>query len=238
MNAFVLLNVVRNWALAYVFMALWGNAFGQMTFHRTQELRFQVRYMNRDVDALPFSGYLAGMDSMHITELKWYVSNVAFYRNDTLVYKEPNSYHLLDLSNPYSLKWPVYLPMAKVNQVRFTLGLDSALNCAGALDGALDPTLGMYWAWNSGYIQFKMEGTHPLSTARNHRFQFHIGGYRTGESTAQEIRMPINPNTNMVVPLDLRRWLKDIDFANENSVMMPGKEAVELAKKFPLMFVP
>jgi hypothetical protein len=70
--------------------------------------------------------------------------------------------------------------------VAFTIGVDSA-RCTADLSkrtGVLDPAKGgegMYWAWNSGYIFMKIEGTSP-SVARsqgqpNGEFFFHIGGF-------------------------------------------------------------
>ena len=53
-----------------------------------------------------------------------------------------------------------------------------ASNVAGAIGGTLDPINGMYWAWNSGYVNFKIEGTSTLSNARKNAFKFHLGGYQ------------------------------------------------------------
>jgi hypothetical protein len=43
--------------------------------------------------------------------------------------------------------------------IQFNLGLDSLTNVSGALGGDLDPTKGMYWTWQNGYVNFKLQGS-------------------------------------------------------------------------------
>jgi hypothetical protein len=68
--------------------------------------------------------------------------------------------------------------------VRFIIGVDSlkSVSDISQRKGVLDPVggaAGMYWAWNSGYIFVKVEGTSPqapLNAATNERiFQYHTG---------------------------------------------------------------
>jgi hypothetical protein len=104
---------------------------------------------------------------------------------------------------------------------------------SGALDGDLDPTLGMYWAWNSGYIQFKMEGMHSQCNTRRHEFQFHLGGYLPGEATAQYVNFL---SSGLSLQIDLKKWIDFIHFSETNSVTVPGIEAVKLSNQLPLLF--
>jgi hypothetical protein len=71
-----------------------------------------------------------------------------------------------------------------------TLGVDSLHNCSGAQSGALAPENGMFWAWNTGYIFLKMEGTAPASKQPDHLLEYHIGGYRTPNNAIRTVTLP------------------------------------------------
>ncbi len=53
----------------------------------------------------------------------------------------------------------------------------------------LDPTKGMFWTWNSGYLSFKIEGYSPVSTQPAHIIAYHIGGYRSAYNTVWKIKL-------------------------------------------------
>src|ERR1044071_4197029 len=132
--------------------------------------------------------YKINDDSVLITTLKFYISNISFYDGNKQVWKENKSYHLVDISDPNSLKLKLDLPSKiKFTEIKFNLGIDSITNVSGALGGALDPTLGMYWTWQSGYINFKLDGRSSLCNTRNHEFQFHLGGYQYPHSALQTV---------------------------------------------------
>jgi len=71
------------------------------------------------------------------------------------------------------------------------IGTDSITNVSGALDGDLDPIKGMYWAWNSGCINFKLEGTRVISGKKT-PFEYHIGGYNGPQATAMKKSIKID----------------------------------------------
>ena len=72
------------------------------------------------------------------------------------------------------------VPAGNYTGITYTIGVDSLRNTmdvtkrTGNLDIA-GTAQGMYWAWNSGYIFFKMEGTSPQIATSNYRY--HIGLY-------------------------------------------------------------
>ncbi len=116
------------------------------------------------------------------------------------------------------------------------LGVDSATNSAGALRGDLDPIRGMYWAWQSGYINFKLEGTSARCTARKKKFQFHLGGYLPPLQTVQVLTFSRNTaqaaqSKEWLVIVDVREFLAGIDLATLHTVMSPSPDAVRLARK-------
>jgi len=176
-------------------------------------------------------------DTIQIETLKFYISNIELMQGDQVVFQEENSYHLVDASEKASgnihLTIPAKIPFSTVS---FTLGIDSTTNDAGAMGGDLDPTKGMYWTWQTGYINFKLEGTSPRCPARNNRFQFHLGGYAAPSPTAQKIIVPTTSQTGIVVQVDIAAFLAPMDLSKKYRVMIPGMEAMELSKKLSQLF--
>lgn len=68
------------------------------------------------------------------------------------------------------------------------IGMDSIANTSGKLEGVFDPLLGMYWAWNTGYIQLKLTGV-LIQNHQNFPFEYHIGGYRWPHQTHGKIQL-------------------------------------------------
>lgn len=114
----------------------------------------------------------------------------------------------------------------------FHIGIDSATNVSGAMGGDLDPTKGMYWAWQSGYINVKIEGTSSVCNTRNHEFQFHLGGYLPPHYALQTLHFPVKNPQQIQIDIDIQKFLKNIDLARQNHIMSPSKEAVVLSKIF------
>jgi hypothetical protein len=90
----------------------------------------------------------------------------------------------------------------------------------------------MYWAWQSGYINFKIEGTCNKVPARNHEFQYHVGGYAGKDKAIQKVTTIIEASNEQTIYIQLDKFLSGIDMSQQYSIMIPGKEAVQLAKKF------
>ena len=165
-----------------------------------------------------------------IETLRYYVSGVSFYMEGEEVFSEANSYHLIDASSSdkISFKIPTAQPLV-FNQLRFNLGIDSITNISGVRGGDLDPTTGMYWTWQSGYINFKLEGTSKNCPARKNRFQFHLGGYAGGNNCLQQVILKVNNSNNITVRLPLDKLLATVDLTTQHTVMNPCREAVALS---------
>ncbi len=172
-----------------------------------------------------------------ITNFKFYVSNIELYWDEKLQYQESNSYHLVDINSPSSLN--IILNDSKnikFNIIRFNLGIDSITNVSGAMGGDLDPTNGMYWTWQSGYINFKLEGTNTACPTRKNKFTFHLGGYSSTDNSLQKIWLK-TPNTNEIkIKINLDEFFNTIDLKQINSIMIPGKEAVKMSKIVSTLF--
>lgn len=175
-------------------------------------------------------------DTLEIDVLRFYISNIKLQFSDATTFSEPNSYHLIDIENPNSLRIPIAKTSYKtISKVSFSIGIDSLASVSGAMSGDLDPTKGMYWAWQSGFINMKIEGKSSSCKTRKNAFQFHIGGYMKPNYAIRTIELkPIN--SNLEINMDVAELFKSIKLAENNSIMIPGEKAMELADKAVVMF--
>jgi hypothetical protein len=176
-------------------------------------------------------------NDLQIDVLKFYISNIQFLNKGKVVLGEKNSAYLID----FSLKVPIQFIVnnesnIEYDELKFNLGIDSAMNVAGALGGDLDPTKGMYWTWQSGYINFKLEGKSKLCKTRNNEFQFHLGGYQHPNNCIQNLSFPILNSSTINLDLDLKKIFSQINFENLNHLMSPSPEAVSVSKMIAQSF--
>ena len=170
-------------------------------------------------------------DSKVVSKLMFYVSDLQLETKDGEVLKIA-PYYLIDFSNSSSLALEAINPGKKeVKSIQFKLGIDSITNVSGAFGGALDPTKGMYWSWQSGYINFKMEG----KTA-NEDYMLHLGGYASPFGAVQNVVLPVDNSINdILVILPLQEILKEI-LPKHTMVMRPSLEAVSISEKIASSF--
>jgi hypothetical protein len=170
-------------------------------------------------------------DSVVFETLRFYVSELQLLQDSKAVAAMAPRHRLLDLEDAASLTFALAVdPKQSFNKITFQLGIDSLTNVSGALGGDLDPTKGMYWAWQSGYINFKLEGKTPSCPARNHLFQFHLGGYLPPCANLQVVELPVyGVPTEIVIQFALDEFLAQIDMRDTYEVMRPSPKAVQLA---------
>lgn len=171
-------------------------------------------------------------DSVTIETLKFYLTNFTLIKSEKVVWQELESHHLIDASNSRSLLFKFNLRKnIEFDEIQFLLGTDSITNVMGVMGGALDPIKGMYWAWNSGYINFKFEGK-----SNSYPFEFHLGGYQSPHQTVQEIKLKITNTSNINITLNLSDFLNQLNLKTQHKIMSPGKEAQRLSKILATLF--
>ena len=169
-------------------------------------------------------------DNFSINKLQFYISDLRFYSQNKEVLEYHKKYILIDIENENSLK--ISIPSNLMfDQVLFNIGIDEETNKTGAKGGDLDPIHGMYWTWNSGYINFKLEGLYN----NNNEFMFHIGGFMKPYNTLQKVKINKAKEHNNKLELNFDRFLNSLDF-NLDKILSPGKNALKssnmLAKSF------
>jgi hypothetical protein len=129
------------------------------------------------------------------------------------------------------------VPDIKIKKIRFDIGIDSLTSVSENFDGDLDPALGMYWAWNTGYINLKLEGKSSSCTNIKKEFQFHIGGYLPKQNALQKIELEVAESQNIIINVELDRWLDALSLKETNSIMIPGEKALAMARIYKNMFL-
>jgi hypothetical protein len=187
-------------------------------------------------------------DNFTVSKFKYYISNVVLKNADGTVFREKESYHLVDQSkgNNYIITLDS-VPEGTYNGINFVLGVDSARNTSGAQTGALDPAFGMFWSWNQGYIFLMMEGNSPNSTAFNNLLIYHLGGFTVPYNCirnvnpsfgARDLISSAGKTSKIAIKTDLLKMFENpnlIKFA-QTSEAMGGAGAVAIANNCVNMF--
>lgn len=184
-----------------------------------------------------------GADLM-FTKFNYYISNVMLHGDNT--YTEVESYHLVQQDNPNTYAFELdNVPPGNYTGISFIVGVDSMRNVSGAQTGALDPNLGMFWTWSTGYIMAKLEGTSPQSSNTDKSFIYHVGGfagpYNPLRRLNQTFPSAITVNNNMpkvYLHADALLWFtpNKIDVATMPSMMNISKESFQISQNYSAMF--
>jgi hypothetical protein len=183
------------------------------------------------------SFHISEQDSVKITEFRFYISKISFWKSNKQIWIEEESYHLIDLLDDSTHKINLKTPDEMVfDKLEFYLGIDSLTNVSGAMGGDLDPTRGMYWTWQNGYINTKIEGTSNVCKSRKNEFQFHLGGYITPFQCVQKIEMNVDRNEEIQIGVNVEEIIEAIDLAKQTKIMSPSLNAVEISKQMAKCF--
>lgn len=180
-------------------------------------------------------------DTLTFDKIKMYLSKPQFIFKNDLNPEEANSYHLIDIEDLKSQQFSVKNSSRKeIIGLKFNIGVDSLASVSGAMEGALDATNGMYWAWQSGFINFKIEGKSSSCLTRKNKFQFHVGGYLQPYYAMKSVEIPIEKyqisNRLINLKVDFAKLFNEVKLSETNTIMIPGKEAMKLADLTKLIF--
>ena len=178
---------------------------------------------------------------LHVETLKCYVGHIELLdMNKQIIGRDTFSYRLIDFKNSNSLNFSINSNSSYASYVRLTLGVDSITNAAGVHCCALDPANGMYWSWQSGYIQFKLEGKEKDGTALN----LHLGGFSNAYMSSITDDIPIlrmvtggpvlPPNRRsqeVTIHLKLDSFMELVHANKEYSLMSPNNHVQEYMRK-------
>ena len=162
--------------------------------------------------------YPLGNDSISFDELKMYLSDFQFIKSNRK--QIVLGAHLVDAADEKSLLLFPDFPIDGYDSLTFQFGLDSSYHVSASVEGDLDPLKGMYWAWNSGYIQFKCVGNASILPMDDQSFEFHLGGYHQPNKTIVPISLVIQGDRLI---LDLQAFFEQTEpLKTTQRIMIPG----------------
>lgn len=173
-------------------------------------------------------------DSIKFDVIKYYITNIRLSKQGIDVYSDSGKHYLIDLStsNVINIDIPANITY---DSIHFNLGTDSLANTSGAMKGDLDPMHGMYWAWQSGYINVKMEGVSSACKTRKNTFQYHLGGY-LGEHKTQQRLAFYGTKKQFKITISLNEIVNYDTLLNTPEVMSPGVLTVKFMQQFKNAF--
>lgn len=160
--------------------------------------------------------------SVRIDKLRWYVSLPPAGKKGSKAW-------LLDLADSASLDQQMSRPVN--NKISLLFGIDSTIQVGGVGTGALDPLRGMYWTWQTGYVQWKMEGAIRVDGVES-PLELHLGGF-DGATKSQSMLSDylIYPTTNSVIAQwDILPFLAEVVRRKKFGVMSPSPIAREYCR--------
>jgi hypothetical protein len=171
-----------------------------------------------------------------ISKLKYYVSNFCLLTNGALEINK--TVYLIDAAKENTV---IKKNARKIVGISFLVGVDSALHCSGAQNGVLDPLNDMFWTWNNGYVNFKLEGKSVSSSADNNRIEQHVGGYKGEYKTMRKVFLPIDEkyflkNNTITIQMNLDEYWGGIKIAEMPVIATSGALAKKAADNFSKMF--
>ncbi len=217
------------------FLLLFYFAFQNVRAQQTQ-LEVQFLYDGKAIELGNHYNYLPLNDSVSFDALKCYLSQITLIDTKNKRISLAKKHFLVDIENPQScvIKLPNALQIASL---QLTVGVDSTSNAQAIMTGDLDPINGMYWAWQSGFINWKIQGKCTVLQTRNHVFQYHIGGFLPPfQSTRTILLENSNPTKNVKLMIDLSAFLNQVNLLETNEIMSPCQKGTELADLFSSYF--
>lgn len=213
------------------------------------QLKFEAR-----VDANPFNfgtRFTNGFgESYTVKTFKFYIHDIVLKTATGGEFPIGSTVHyFVNFADTSSLRIPLSVSAKEYNSISFKIGVDSTRNFSGAQTGALDPTNGMFWTWNTGYIMAKLEGNSPVSTASNNAFEYHIGGYKAGENVIRSASLSFpsgaglsvteKGNSVITISADINKWFNSthpLRIASNPLCTTPGALAMQYADNYQQLF--
>lgn len=179
--------------------------------------------------------------------LRYYLSNIRLKNDQGQWWEEEDSYHIINASDR-DISLSLDIPEGNYTEIHYLIGVDSVKNFSGAQNGALSPSNGMFWSWQTGYIFLKSEGICPQINSSNQFFIHHIGGFQSPNNAIQTVhhtlpqKLEIKSGSNNKITLEVNvknlydRSENRISIPNLTNIHHPSSNAVRVSNNFPHMF--
>lgn len=194
-----------------------------------QKVNLSFDFRLNDVTIVLKKKYGWMQDSIEFTTLKMYVSNIQL-NDSTKKHKDIENYILLNVEDVATMQYTCE-SKNRFNQLNITFGIDSTLNSRAKFIDALDPLNNMYWTWQSGFINYKIEATVYKKNENLENIVLHLGGYVNPFKTYFTKKYAINNGKNNVqVSIELSKIVEFVLQNNVLKIMSPNVSAVDISK--------
>ncbi len=187
------------------------------------QMHLEVKVMANNEEVILGQPFVVGNQTYELNLIKFYITNLTFLNKGEVVADFSNSPNLVNLEDDSSTVIPVAVP-TNFDEIKFTFGVDSSTNVNGIMTGALDPINGMYWTWQSGYINCKIEGQTVEESRKN--IEYHLGGYLPNQLAAQNIRLAVDSKADLVLEFHIDAILSGLNDKRLFQIMSPGENAM------------
>jgi hypothetical protein len=228
-----------------------NNPSGNAILPGTLNVEFVNKVGSQDLDISGNTNYINSSGEEYSVNLfKYYITNIRLIKPDSSRYYLPETYWLVDASNPLSfLNKLNNVAAGKYIGMEFMIGVDSTTLAKGVQGGALDPSNGMVWSWTTGYVFVKLEGRCPTA-GTDSLYQFHISGYHDYDGTnalrwstvyfnGQSVEVNKSLSTKIQIKTDLEEFFKnpsDLSISDIPFINTPGHLPPLIADNYKDMF--
>jgi hypothetical protein len=174
-----------------------------------------------------------------VEQCKYYISDITVIGEDGKTQLIFSGAHLVDAADSPTLTLNLTTDIAGITKIRFKLGIDSETAAGDVKTGDLDPMLGMFWTWNTGYVFARLEGQSDSARAPAHRYTWDVGGYRTGVNAVREISLSVGGSSPITIKANILHWFDGrhpIHLAQTPICHQPGALAMQLADNYSTLF--
>lgn len=130
-------------------------------------------------------------EMVEFTRYVYYLSNIHLKKKDGSIWKQPQSYHILEIEEDGTADFSISLkgmPEGDYSEISFSIGVDSVMNHSGDQPGVLNPDYGMFWMWETGYVFLKCEGFFQKPKNERGALVLHIGR----DNCYRRVRLPLS----------------------------------------------
>ena len=207
-------------------------------------LRFQNRVGNHPLRLSVQTYQNQFGEPFSVEQFKYYISDIRV-TGEGQTEKLLDQPHLVDEGDSSSLVLHLSSGVSGIRAIRFTVGVDSLANLGGVPTGDLDPMLGMFWTWNTGYVYARLQGESDSAKSPAHRFTWDIGGYKSPSNAVRTISLAIpkqngqGQDSEINIYVDILKWFdgkQPLRIAASPVCHQPGALAMQIADNYSTMF--
>jgi hypothetical protein len=228
----------QNWKIRFLITILLGltnMAISQPTVQF--KMMFNNQTFHKDSSYSNSAGEMVQIHRFMFYTTKWKLITAS---NDTI--NLSNEHFLINIEKEQSMVLP-FPKLANATKLIFDIGVDSILNTTGIQTGILDPALGMFWTWRTGYIMAKLHGVSPQAKTAGNRFSYEVGGFQSPFNSVRTIELELptqhQKSKPLIIKTDLAKWFSGkhiIQIGTTPNCHNAGKLAMQLADNYSSMF--